>query len=83
MAPRAPPLLIIPPPPCALPRACFARRARPYSNLYGKGLQGSIPDDPQLWIDLPSLKKLDVSDNQGLSGSLPQALSSSPSLNTM
>jgi hypothetical protein len=53
------------------------------SDLRGKGLRGPIPVDPTLWGDLPGLENVDLSDNPGLTGGVPSALSAAPSLATM
>ena len=56
-------------------------RAR--SDLKGKGLKGQIPDDPSLWADLPGVASLDLSDNPGLTGGVPDALGTSAALSSM
>jgi hypothetical protein len=51
--------------------------------LAGKGLRGTIPDDPKLWFDLHSLRKVDFSNNWYLTGTLPAALSSASALESV
>ena len=68
--------LTVPPPPLPPLRRCR-------SNLNGKSLQGTIPDDPSLWADLPGLTSLDLSNNPGLSGGVPDALGTSAALSSM
>lgn len=81
--------LVSPPPPRPPPRTAHPE---PYpllpsslhrSDLRGKGLRGPIPVDPTLWGDLPGLENVDLSDNPGLTGGVPSALSAAPSLATM
>ncbi|GBF97025.1 hypothetical protein Rsub_09498 [Raphidocelis subcapitata] len=52
-------------------------------NLGGKNLQGSIPNDPSLWADLPGLTGIDLSGNPKLVGSVPEALSSAIALKSI
>jgi hypothetical protein len=74
------PVPLTPPNPKPLPTP--PRTPTP-SDLKGKGIKGTLPDDPQLWADLAGLKTADFSDNPSLVGAVPAALSSAPALVTM
>jgi hypothetical protein len=56
---------------------------RPTRYLNGKGLSGSIPADASVWSGLPGLTKLDLSNNPGVTGAVPEALAAAPALFAM